>query len=63
MSRVHSESPFLLVGDFNARTGSRVPALEAAEHPPRRSADSTVCPRGEWLLDLCGLFGLYMLNG
>lgn len=56
LSRIHAESPLLLVGDFNARTGSCIPSLENFTHPPRVSSDSVTCPRGDWLIDLCELF-------
>ena len=61
--KIHAESPLLLCGDFNARTGSRVPAVTDPPHPPRQSSDSVICARGEWLLSTCATLSLRMLNG
>lgn len=41
-----------ICGDFNTRTGTKIPDLEC-EHPPRDSVDSHVCQRAKWLLKLC----------
>ena len=53
LSRIHRESALLLAGDFNARTGSLIPALDWIQHPIRAACDTTVCPRGKWLIDIC----------
>lgn len=52
----------IICGDFNARIGSKIPNLET-EHPPRQSLDKHICPRAPWLLQLCELYQLYILNG
>ncbi len=63
LSRMSVDSPLLLAGDFNARTGALVPRLEGIAHPERVACDSVVCARGSWLLEQGRLFSLCMLNG
>ncbi len=63
LSRIQVESPLLLAGDFNARTGALVPRLVGDTHPERTACDSVVCARGQWLLEQGRLFSLRMLNG
>ena len=55
--------PFMLVGDFNARTGSLQSQCELGLTSSRLSDDGTVCPRGAWLLELCTTLDLIVLNG
>ena len=52
----------IVCGDFNSRIGSSSPNLEM-EHPKRTSTDKVVCQRAPWLLELCELYQLYILNG
>ena len=42
----------VICGDFNARIGTRIPALDHP-HPPRYATDNHVCPRATWFLNLC----------
>jgi hypothetical protein len=51
-----------LCGDFNARIGTQIPTLDIV-HPPRTTCDMHVCPRAKWLLSVCNLYQLYILNG
>lgn len=52
----------ILCGNFNARIGTLIPTLEVTQ-PPRTTSDLHVCPRAKWLLYLCNLYQLYILNG
>ncbi len=55
------EEPVILMGDLNARIGTRVP--EVVDHPPRMSPDLLVEARGRALLELAGRHGLFVVNG
>lgn len=63
LGRVLHDSKLIVAGDLNARTGTCTPSSHDFPHPPRTSADSTVCPRGSWLVEQCALFTLTFLNG
>ena len=51
-----------VAGDWNTRTGSRVPTV-GGDTLARCSADSRVCNRAPWLMELLSVHGLYLLNG
>ena len=63
LSWVPHDIPCLLVGDFNARTGSRQSMCSLGLTAHRASSDSTVCSRGGWFLDLCTTLDLVLFNG
>ena len=63
LARVPPTIPFLLVGDFNARTGSRQSSCALGLDAPRASVDRVVCPRGVWLLETCSALDIVIFNG
>lgn len=63
LGRIDASNHLLVAGDFNARTGQLVPAFGDVVHTPRVSSDHVVCPRGKWLLEVCEMFSLMLLNG
>ena len=50
------------VGDFNARTGTLAPCVGSLQLQ-RTAEDPFVCPRAKWMLDLCELTEVHILNG
>ena len=63
LTKVPHTGTAVLCGDFNARTGSLLPALEGSHMTSRYSADQVICPRGWWLLEKCVLHHYQILNG
>ena len=51
-----------VAGDWNTRIGGRAPTV-GANTMTRCSADSRVCNRAPWLLELFSVHGLCVLNG
>ena len=55
-------SHVITVGDFNTRTGTLAPRVGETQLQ-RASEDSVVCPRAGWLVELCELTEVHILNG
>ena len=62
LSTVPPDAPIFVAGDWNTRTGCWTPAGGLGT-VARSSADSRVCNRAPWLLDLFNVHGLHLLNG
>ena len=72
LNEIYNDPSFILVGDFNARTGSLAEfdedewedeTVPGGVFIPRRSCDETVNDPGRALLSLCHDNEFYMLNG
>ncbi|KAF5382677.1 hypothetical protein D9615_003053 [Tricholomella constricta] len=61
MAHQLTSKPLLILGDINARTGSRQVDLPAS--PRRSSSDVVSNARGNRLLDVCRNYSLVILNG
>ena len=62
MSNLPPGAPAFVVGDWNTRTACRVPTV-GTDTVGRLSADSKVCPRAPWLMELFSTHSLFVLNG
>lgn len=49
-------------GDFNTRLGNGAPCIDGVRNE-RACVDMHVCTRAPWMLQLCELHGLHVLNG
>jgi endonuclease/exonuclease/phosphatase family metal-dependent hydrolase len=62
LTHIPPQMPTIVCGDFNTRIGQLTPKFDSSCRP-RESEDKRVCPRAPWLLDICELHCLHILNG
>jgi Endonuclease/Exonuclease/phosphatase family. len=62
MEQIQPQHATFVCGDFNARIKTSTPLLDHT-HPPRIATDTHMCTRAPWLIELCELNNLYILNG
>jgi hypothetical protein len=62
LAAVPTSSRAFICGDFNTRVGTCSPCVNNLTLP-RLSEDPITCARAQWLIPLCEIHKLHLLNG